>query len=330
MTREAIPNAGQELGLKNVAVTLEQTKVYRNGRQQARVRLDLESTRGGKPSDLTPCEIASIQLFDYHNVETETIPFCEDDSATYRGWTAQHLYRGYVPHPDAGRAPPRRQTFFLYLTANAGAVETLDVSFCLQGDDLSIWRTNGKITIEGVDQINQAMDLKVGITMTPVAPVSYPANAFLLSRRPLPRPGHAGNEKAAGIFNDIVTISILLADQTKLGIRSMHCEPAGMIHWLNKLPGTRNPCFTGYAQPGDTTIHWNESMDGHVGSVPLPQLPGPETDLGVLVLCGRVDIPTWASAPEAPVQVTMTDAHGSTQICHIGFAAGTRDELIVT
>ncbi|HXO99689.1 MAG TPA: hypothetical protein VN813_04260 [Luteibacter sp.] len=317
--------------LEAVFVTLEQERVYRNGRQQARVRLDLESTRGGIPSDLTPREIESIQLFDYHNTATETIPFSEDGSVTYQGWSAQHVYRGYAPHPDTRDRPRARQTFFLYLTANAGAVEPLDVSFVLQGDDLSIWRTNGKVTMLGVDQRLEAMDKKVDITMTPIAPVTYPANAFLLDRRPLPRSGSTGEaEKATGIFDDIVTISIMLADQTKLGIRDMQCDPAGMVHWINKLPGTRNPCFTGYAQPGETTIHWNESMDGHLGSVALPELPGPETDLGVIVLCGRVDIPTWTGAPEAPVHVTMTDAYGSTQTCHIGFVVGERDELIVT
>lgn len=352
------PRALPKLDLTTVEVTLEQAKVYRNGLQQARVRLDLESKHGGKPSDLTPREIESIQLFDYHNTESGTIPFSDDGSAQYRGWSAQRVYRGYVSQTDALGKPqtrpryllylyakvrecvsrigalgkPRgRQSYFLYLSAHADAVETIDVSFRIHGDDLSIWRTNGKVTIAGIEQTVASMDKKIGITMTPVPPVRYPASSFTLDRRALDNSGHAGGGRAAAVFDDIVSVTIRLADQTTLGVRRMTCDPAGLIHWINKLPGTRNPCFTGYAQPGETTIHWNEAMNGHLGSTPPPtELESPETDSGVIVLCGRLDIPTWVGAPEEPVKVTMTDAHGSVQTCHIGFVRGERDELIVT
>jgi hypothetical protein len=331
MATKRSPHAHPKLDLSKVAVTLEQTKVFRNGLQQARIRLDLESTHGGKPSDLTPREIASIELFDYHNTESGAIPFSDDGSAHYRGWSAQHDYRGYVSQTDALGKPRARQSYFLYLSANAEAIETLDVSLRIHGDDLSIWRTNGRVTIDGIEQTVASMDLKIGITMTPVPPARYPASSFTLDRRALDKSGHADGERAAAIFDDIVSVTIRLADQTTLGIRSMRCDPAGLIHWINKLPGTRNPCFTGYAQPGETTIHWNEAMNGHLGSIPPPaELESPETDSGVIVLCGRLDIPTWVGAPEEPVKVTMTDAHGSVQTCHIGFVNGERDELIVT
>lgn len=322
--------AAPKLGLTNVEVTLEQTKVYRNGRQQARLRLDLESTHGGKVSDLTPSEIASIALLDYHDTESGAIPFSDDSPGAYKGWSAQHSYRGYEPHPDASRKPRARQSYFLYVSADAKAVETVDLSFLIKGDDLSIWRTNGKVTIDGVEQTLESMDKKVGITMTPVAPVKYPSSAIVLDRHPLDRRGLADATKAAAIFDEIVTVSIQRVDGTALGIRAMSCEPASMIHWLNKLPGTTNPCFTGYAEPGQTTIHWSTDMTGHFGSVALPALASAETDVGVIVLSGRVDIPTWNDAPEDPVKVTMTDAHGSEQVCHIGFVKGERDELIVT
>lgn len=331
MARKDFPKFPPALGFEYVEVTLEQTRVYRNGLQQARVRLDVETTRDGKPSDLTPREIARIQLFDYHVTESGTIPFSDDGSATYKGWSAQHDYRGYLSQASSAGKPRARQAYFLYLSANAEAVETVDVSFRIHGDDGSVWRTNGKCIIDGIEQTVVHMDKNLGITMTPLPPERYPASSFVLDRRPIDQPGHSDEGLASAIFDDIVTVSIQLAGPTTLGIRNMTCEPEGTIHWVDKLPGTTNPCFTGYTSPGETTIHWNNAMNGHLGSIPpLRRLPSPETDVGVIVLCGRVDIPTWVGAPDAPVKVTMTDAHGSVQTCHIGFVKGKRDELIVT
>lgn len=328
MARKASPHI-PSLDLTEVKVILEQTKVYRNGLQQARIRLDLVSKHGGEPSDLTPREIESIRLFDYHNQASGTIPFSDDGSATYKGWSAQRDYRGYVSQATRSGEPRAMQSYFLYLSANAEATETLDVAFVIHGDDLSIWRTNGRCTINGIEQPKPAMDKNVGITVTPVPPEIYPAGSFMLDRRPLDPAGHG--EKVDGIFDDIVTLSILLVDQTTLGIRSMTCEPAGLIHWKDKVSYIRQPCFTGYVEPGEVTIHWNDAMNGHVGSTAPPErLASPEEELGIIVLCGRVDIPSWATAPESPVKVTMTDAHGSTQSCHVSFVKGERDELIVT
>ncbi|WP_426287189.1 hypothetical protein [Luteibacter sp. E-22] len=331
MAREASPRADNALDLTEVEVILEQTKVYRNGLQQARIRLDLASKHGGTPSDLTADEIASIRLFDYHDQDSGAIPFSDDGSTTYKGWSAQHDYRGYVSQTTKTGEPRTIQSYFLYLSANAEAKETLDVAFAIHGDDLSIWRTNGRCTIGGIEQPKPAMDKHVGITVTPVPPERYPASSFMLDRRPLDPAGHLDRENADGIFDDIVTVSIQLVDQTILGIRSMSCDPAGLIHWKDKVSYIRQPCFTGYVEPGETTIHWNGAMNDHFGSTPPPErLPSPEEESGVIVVCGRVDIPAWVGAPEAPVKVTMTDAHGSVQSCHIEFVKGERDELIAT
>ncbi|MGF6709844.1 hypothetical protein QFZ41_000808 [Luteibacter sp. W1I16] len=331
MAWNASPATHPALDLTEVEVILEQTKVFRNGLQQARIRLDLASKHGGVPSDLTPREIASIRLFNYHDQNAGAIPFSDDGTTTYKGWFAQHVYRGYVSQTTRAGEPRAIQSYFLYLSANAEATETLDVAFAIHGDDLSIWRTNGWCAINGIEQPKPAMDKNVGITVTPVPPEKYPSTAIMLDRRPLDPARHPDDENADGIFDDIVTVSIQLVDQTTLGVRSMTCDPAGAIHWKDKVSNIRQPCFTGYVEPGETEIHWNDAMNGHFGSTPPPErLAGPEEETGVIVLCGRVDIPAWSGAPEAAVKVTMTDAHGSVQTCHIGFVRGERDELIVT
>jgi hypothetical protein len=343
------------LRLQNVAVAFEQTKVYANKRQQARFRLELECTHDGNADYLTPSEVDGISVFAYA-VTGSTIPFSDDGSATYEGWSAQREPLGYLSQTGTPARAGPRQTYYRYLTAGPEAVETLRVSFRVTGDDGSIFRTNGFVTINGVEQYDNTFDKKEGITVARVDPVHYPASAFELIRRPysssrflrmtpagvfgrmaefvrrlLSRRSHAEKERA-DIFDDIVTLSIVLPDQTRLGIRTFQCDPAGSIHWKDKVSWVRQPCFTGYAAPGSTEIHWNESgMADHWGGQPRPKtLEQAEIDVGVIVLCGRIDIPSWSGAPEAPVKVTLIDAHGSDQTCRIAFERGERDKLIVT
>lgn len=324
MARKEVATNPLELDLTKVVVTLVQTRVYRNGLQQAEVRIDLESSHGGKPSDLTPREIASIRLFDYHDQKSGDIPFSDDGSRTYRGWFAQHDYRGFVSQPIPPGTPPRAlQSYIFYLSANAEATETLDVALAITGDDLSIWRTNGKCTIEGIEQPKPPLDNRLR-TITADPPESYPADAYNLDQRPLQQ------NTIAGVFNRIYAVSIRLADQTTLGIRSLTLNPSGIIHWKDKINWIRQPCYIGYVQTGETEIHWHDAMAGHHGSLPPPtHIPKPELT-GVVVMCGRVDIPSWPGAPEESVEMTILDAHGSTQIRHLIFVDGELDELKVT
>jgi hypothetical protein len=328
MTQNTSPNEAAKLTLQNVAVAFEQTKVYANKRQQARFRLELECMHDGKPDYLTESEIASLELFAYQDTDS-TIPFSDSGSDSYQGWSAQKGPLGYLSQTDTSAKPGPRQAYYLYLTANPGATETLRVSFRLTGDDGSIFRTNGFIKINGVEQYNYTFDKNTGITVTRVDPVKYPPSAFELVRRSLYRSGERAADRE--VFDDIVTISIRLADLTKLGIRSFTCNPAGSIHWKDKVAWLRRPCFTGYAGPGEKTIHWNDdSMIGHWGGHPRPiELPTTEAEVGVIVLCGRNDIPAWTGAPEAAVMLTMIDAYGSDQVCWISFKDRERDELVV-
>jgi hypothetical protein len=319
----------KKLDISKPSIKLVQSRVFRNGLQQAEIRIDLESTHDGVPSNLTPTEIASIRLFDYHNRESGHIPF-SDGGSTYEGWSAQRDFRGYISQPSSAPEPQARQSYSVYLSANANALETLDVAFEIKGDDGSIFWTNGRKFVNGTEQAWSGGDLSVDITVTPLSPEKYPSTSFVLDRRPLDgRPPDIG-QVAPGIFTDIVTVSIVLAGSTTLGIREMDCVPEGLIHWKGPRPSA-NPCFTGYVRPWETAIRWHPDIKKHWGLVPPPtHLDTPPMDHGVIVLAGRLDIPSWTGAPKNPVEVLITDAHGSKQRCHIGFKEGTRDELVVT
>jgi len=321
--------------LANPEVTLEQTAVYWNGLQQATLVLYLEAKQDGKFVHLTPAEVASIRIITFDRRqgvdEEDVIPFNDDDpSLAFRGWSAQRRYRGYnfqASRKGEAKADPGEH-FVFYCSAASDAREFLDVAFMITTLDGAIWRTNGWITRGGIREYSSALEWDTNIRVTPRAPLVYTSDEFLLDRTPLDEGASLAEDPAAAIFNDILTLSIKALDGRTVEVRSMSCEPAGMIHWINKYPTTQNPCFTGYAAPGETTIHWNDAV--RHGGQPLPLMTRPEEGRGVIVLCGRNDIAPYADAPGGPVAVSLVDADGSPQSCHIGFIAGTRDEFEVT
>jgi hypothetical protein len=211
-------------------------------------------------------------------------------------------------------------------------------------------RTNGWVNREDKSReydpgINQSTDNLV----QQIPPAVYSAQNFVLERSPLKpsrrptvwplstalrslwtsaRRRWTSGRDTLPVFNDLVRISIVPPGGQILPIRQMRCEPAGVIHWKNKLTATKNPCFTGYASPDEPlTIHWNKSVN--TGSHSLPTLTSAETYKGALILCGRPDIPFYTGAPEGVIAVTMVDSYGTEQRCLIGFVNDTRDELEV-
>jgi len=331
-------------------ITLQQTKVYRNGLQQARIKLRLEAKRGGVAAHLTEAEEKGICLFDYE-AEEALLPYTDDYSAVdYRGWAAQHEGRGYDYHPASRRddspsirkwirsllrrirsifwssdLPP--QDFYFYVTANEKALQNLVVAFAITGDDESVYRSNGWYDKGGKRDYNPGLDEDTGVTLAPDSPIVYSSDNFVLSRRPTPSAADSDGHLADDIFNDIVVISLRDAGGLSLALRHMTCTPAGVIHWINKLEGTMNPCFTGYASPGDTDFKWNDKVQ--TGGIPKPTLATNDRGKCILALCGRIDIRPYPGAPDGSIALRLIDAYGTTQTCGLRFVDHSRDDLEV-
>lgn len=329
---KASSRQGDTWAINGVEIVLAQVRVYHNGLQQAHVRLRVQPTLNGQTVPLSDTERQNIALFDYE-ARDQQIPFSDDGSLNYRGWSAQRTHRGYTFHPGVKRnrgepaqGPGEWLDFYVSADQTAGN-RSIRLSFTIYGDNGSIWSTTGYMTpSDGGDPEYYAhLDLRENIEVTAEPPVLYSADNFQLDRRSIIGIEHA--DDTAPLFNDMVTVSIVEAGGRRVGIRDMRCTPAGMIHWINNLPDTTNPCFTGYARPGETIIHWNPQVP--VGSQPLPTLSSPETSRGVFVLCGRIDIRRgdYINPPQGPLAVVMTDEYGTIQNRQIIFVAGQRDEL---
>lgn len=326
------PMLGPEWIIARVAFDIQHPMLYANGRQQSKVIAYIEAQKNAQRVKLTATERASIRLIDYMAPDAE-IPFANDATGeSYKGWSAQREPRGYLFHPATltqDKASPDETTPMaggdyveLFVTADAGAVGgPLSLAFVVTGDNGWRYRTDGYVFApDGTTAFNEIIDTGRDKSVRPDTPLAYGRGQFQLEQL-------RHTDKAA-IFNDTVTLSI--QDGRVIALKHMQCTPAGMIHWIDNLPSTQNPCYTGYAEPGDTHIHWNEAVP--TGGQPRPTLAAAEPGKGVIMLCGRIDIPRrdHVDPPLGPMIVTMIDAYGSDQTCSIEFVPGTRDELQVT
>jgi hypothetical protein len=316
---------------------VEHVSLYANGRQQAKIILYVEAQERGQPVRLTQTEKDNIRLIDYHHGGMQ-IPLDDADGSfgSYKGWSSQRQFRGYLYHPNTqpsegnGTPTPDAEGDYveIYLSATDEAMSgSLTVGFIVTGDNGWAYRTDGFILAPGQEPVaSSIIDTGDDKKVTAYAPPVYPVSDFQLDRRSGTNSDVAPD---AGIFNDAVTLSIVHAGQT-IDVRDMECEPAGLIHWKDDYYDAQDPCYTGYARPGETSIHWNERVP--IGGQPLPTLAYPVANKGIILLCGRVDIRRGDNPdpPSAPVAVRLTDAYGSTQRFRLGFVRDERDVLEIS
>jgi hypothetical protein len=312
--------------LNRIALTLQQTRLYANGRQQVRVGVTVEAKEGSEYVALTEAEKASIRLFDYDT--REEIPLADAGAMPPNvAWAMQPQWAGYQYFPAVmASMPAAGETVFRYVTAGRAALAgPVRLGFSMLARDGTNYRSNGWVSpADGTaDWYAESLDIGFDITVTPVAPDRYAEASFLLARRPLM------SSARAGIFADVVTLEIVERAGQTLGIRDVSCDPVGMAHWQTNIPGDTNPCLLGYARPGETAVHWHPAI--FEAAQPLPNLRSAEVDRAAFVLCGRVDLPASRldDAPRGPLEVNLVDAYGSEQRCSLFFKAGTRDELLV-
>ncbi|SKB82268.1 hypothetical protein [Luteibacter sp. 22Crub2.1] len=311
--------------------------VYTNGRQQAYVRLYIEAESNFEPVKLTQSEKDSVRLIDYTNPEID-IPFSEDGDERYRGWSAQRDFRGYEPHPGLGRRPDTTLAggdyLEFYVDATADALRApLALAFRVTGDNKWTYRTDGYVFDQNgqAGAYNNQYDTGADKSVRPMTPPVYTPAEFRLG----PAGTRGTGSLRAGIFNDVHLLFLQPNASPGPTIRSMRCSPAGMIHWKDALPSTENPCFTGYASPGENDIHWDDRVPQ--GSQPLPLLDKVYPEQGVIMLCGRIDIPQPSDddvpqadderVPRGPVDIEVIDMYGNKHTCRLEFVTGTRDQL---
>jgi len=301
--------------LTKADVELSTGRVYTNGRQQIAVTLYIEAVVNGTLVALTEEEIESIRLIDFTHPEN-AIPFAEspDEAEPYMGWLAQRCrHRDFLEFPDAARSADGDVrssvgTYItLFLSAQPGARD-LTLAFRIVGRDDFEYRSNGTKVFEGAVTKVPEIEVKDRV-VSPEPALRYGAENYRLDGLV---------EKPPANFDTRLDLSIIDAYGTVVPLHKATCEPAGIVIW-DKFSNIR-AVYTGYAGPGETTLHWNADIP--TSGRPNPELGAPAAGKCTIMLCGRNDISKPENALPDELTVSIVDAYGSDQSCRLRLIYG--------
>ena len=324
--------------IEDPVIHIRHDKVYTNGNQQAQVDLDFVVIRDKTPSKLTPEERQTLRLVDYRTGDIIPLP---EDSTQASGVRSDTQYHGYLPHPDANgttELPSINKDYAtLYISTDSGALGstiligfqvTLDVG---TGDEVVkvTYRTTGHWWREDGDATyDPDLDTHELNKITPQPPPTYTPDHYRLSPSE-PAPGTPPH------FNLAMQVSIEHLGRS-IGLRTMTCEPAGMIHWMRNDGSANNPCFIGHAAPAHASVIYDGDLHNQIKGINEafvgPETTNPVDDRGIIMLCGRqgLAIPQFSNPPRGPVTIRMVDMYGTPHTRTLAFTPGTRSELRFT
>ncbi|KJV33219.1 hypothetical protein [Luteibacter yeojuensis] len=316
-----------DFSIDSLAIHPQQTRLYANGRQQARIGITLEPRLNGADTLLTEEEWASVRLLDHDS--RKAIPFTESAwTGGEVGWAAQHEHNGYEYYPGSLSMAPQADSntrYFFVSVDSAARGTSLRVAFSIKARDGKIYESTGYLTAtDGTEHYDVSYDVRTGIDITQEEPAHYVGSDVHVSWRNLPL---ALGDVQDAVFNKAGAVS--LAPRTGVGpaVRRMSCTPAGAMHWETLMPGDTNPCAMGFAEPGSKDIHCQRDI------ALLMEFPATldraEPYSGVIVLCGRTGIPMAGNEklPRDRMAVTLLDSYGSEHELTVQFVNGTRDEI---
>ncbi|SEM23816.1 hypothetical protein SAMN02800694_0304 [Luteibacter sp. UNCMF331Sha3.1] len=301
--------------LTKANIKLSTRRVYANGRQQIAVEIYIEASEDGVFTALTPEELESIRLIDFTHPEN-VIPFAEGpaEDTPYMGWLAQrhhrHQYLGF-PDPARGARVAARSDVGTYITmflsAEPGARD-LTLAFSIEGRDGATYRSNGTKLLD--DALTQVPEIEVKDCVVSSEPaLHYGAESYRLDGLIEGPPAN---------FDTRLDLSIIDAYGAVVPLYQATCEPAGIVIW-DKFSNAR-AVYTGYAGPGETTLHWNQDIP--TSERPNPELGAPNDRTCTIMLCGRDDILKPGNAFPAELTVSIIDAYGNDQSCRLRLVYG--------
>jgi len=320
-------------------VTISNPHVTGNGNQQVLVRFYVEARVGSTLVKLTESEKKNIRIVDYYDSGVE-IPF--DEYNDY-GWKASRVrdnrydyysVSGLNDNSISDGVNAGGERFDFYLSCNDASASPLKVAIKVTGDNGKVFITNGE-SFDGTDKpITPTFPLPLTPEISVHTPVYYDASRFFLSS-PVEISVTPDSSPHAAIFNQGIYLSLTPDGSRQLALRVLVAEPSGMIHWQTPDVDERNPCFIGFANPGDTSIGWHpDNTKVPTGNQPLPTLSEGDVnrDKCLIIMCGRNDIRQgdYPLSFNGPCSLRVTDVHGTTHNIKLSFVPRERDEIVLS
>ena len=339
------PDPRWTLSVLTISSVSSVPKVYANGLQQIEVKVELafNDNLTLEPGEPTQEELESLTIAFFDG--GRPVP---PDAEGVTGWcvspgfwaSGDPLYhKGCLSYPgvraepgSSGESPsPQASTFrYFYLVNRGGRPGVVSLCACVKSRDGWTYLSNGTAFNPcGKLYSSQSSQLEV----TAVNPVEGTIGQYPWVMKVL-----SGDDGDGGVPSDPASVhqyklSFVDKFENTVGFRAVTSKPAGMIQWHDKVSGEHRACYTGYAQPGDTSIQWEVDSLVPAGPSAKPTLPAPVTDQISVVLVGRANIPYASGKENGPMVLTAIDGYGTTHTLYVDFegtGADGRWKLVIT
>lgn len=302
-----------------LAVTSPTNQLYCNGRQQVEVTVKLQAVdTNGKSVALSDAQRASIRLIDYDSgVELPDIP---PSGTLNQGWGAtqsRNQYRFYPgEHTDESEA--HDLTGYECFTWYVQSAELLPqkIGCKIQQDEHIIIKSNASHSNQFVELFPQQI---------PGTGPSTTAVDYIWE-----------SERVEGGIDERDTQTVdyyycaLLIDGNFVGFKEFTVKPASMFKWASASPTSDLFSFTGYGEPGSSTIKYQ--VPSIFNDRKHSEITTPRTGHGVVVLI-RNDRINQQNAPDAykgACDIDAIDNDGTDRKLRVSFDSSTRNKLTLS
>lgn len=291
-----------------VSIASTSNNLYTNGLQQVLVRFWVKAMLNNQEVKLTPAEVRNLRVVHHGNMQALPI------NNSGAGWSVSDIDNGYDFHPDPGAVnppgnKPGGEEFYFYLSArDVRAGIKVPLAIMLTGDNNRKYCTNGRSWSSNGDE--DYFDVFPStLEIMPRAPETYPINNFVFEKTSSTRT--ADEIAQSPVFTDVYSLALHSGAGTQIDLKEVVCTPKGMIQWAAPNNDETFASYTGYAEPGSTTLVWNTSDSVPTGPSAKPTLSSSERGKGQFVLVGRVNIPYQHAHENGPCRAQLIDAFGN-------------------
>lgn len=244
----------------------------------------------------------------------------------FGNWESTLSDRGYEPfpvafasevntdiRPDSIMPGDLREDMYIYLSCSSlGAIRVVPFCVLITVGEVRYCTNSKKWDAEG-KETGTNFGYKVNLQPEAAPRLSEDGIRATLNGEPV----------EDGFYNIDYVLDVFYPGRSdRIAQRHMTMDPDGMIQWDYPDPDRYKASFTGYAPPGASAYVFNTKNPTGSSDKPLPIV---RSDQGVIVLCGRNDIPFAPGTDNGPCALSLTDVYGNEHRASVTFSGQTEE-----